>query len=78
MRKKIFTKTVFIILFIISSINYLLLAQKSPPPPPSDYNRGVGPGAPSASPIDMYQIVLFAVAIMLVAYFYKKTKLAKA
>lgn len=67
---------------LISSCYNLILAAEVPPAPPEfaqpgGGGGGVGPGSP-ASPIDMYQIILFAVAIMLVAYFYKKTKLAKA
>ncbi|SFI39781.1 hypothetical protein [Halpernia frigidisoli] len=75
MKKNLKHITASFILFVFSALLNLVNAQQLPPPDPT--GRGVGPGAP-ATPIDMYQIALFAVAVILIGFFYKKLKLNKA
>ncbi|WP_417428435.1 signal peptidase [Halpernia sp.] len=61
-----------LVLFFTIGINCLYAG------PPRPGGGGViGPGAPPTSPIDMYEIILFVIAIVLIFYFYKKNKLSK-
>ncbi len=63
-------------LLVTAFFNFIAAAPVPAPPPLSGGGTG-GPGAPPSSPIDMYQILLFVVAVTLVVYFYKKIKLSK-
>ena len=60
----------------------LLVSGQSRPPLPSpgdETNKGiVGPGAPPASPVDMYVYALGIVAIMFIVFFTKKYTSKKA
>ncbi len=66
------------ILLFAFAITYNLFWANNPPPP-SPVGRpgpngggGVGPGAPPASPIDMYVYILIAVGIIMMAYYAKR------
>ena len=59
------------LLFLFLMYGWLINAADTPPPPtPPDTEYGVGPGAPT--PIDMYDFILVAVAVVFIVYFMKK------
>lgn len=58
-------------IFIFSSVFNSLFAGYVPSPPGGGGGT-VGPGAPPTTPIDMYQILLFAIAVMLLIYVTRK------
>jgi hypothetical protein len=65
-----------LLLLVSAFVNFVSAAGVPVPPAPNqDGEGGGGPGV--ISPIDMYQIVLFILAVMLICYFFKKIKLAK-
>lgn len=78
--KKNFTNKIGVFLLLLVSILFNTLSASEPiAPPPAPGVGGGGTGGPgiAASPIDMYQIVLFLSAVFLIGYFYKKIKLVK-
>lgn len=76
MKKNLKNKLIITLLVLVTSLFNFAKAGVTPPPPPP--NGAGGPGAVPATPIDMYQIVLFTLAILLITYFYKKIKFNKA
>ena len=70
-------KKIYLLVLLLMTGVFELVYAGPPPLPPGGGGGGVGPGAPPTTPIDMYQIILLALAIVLISYFYKKYKLKK-
>lgn len=71
-----------VLAIFIFGVNQLLLAQMPPSPegrPGSGDSGagGVGPGGKPKNPIDMYEYILVIAAVLLVIYFYKRSKRLK-
>lgn len=69
-----------VIAVLAFGFNQLLLAQNDPEPPiptNSAGSGGVGPGGKPKNPIDMYEYILVIAAVLLVIYFYKRSKKLK-
>jgi len=70
MMKNLLLKKAYYLLFLLASV--LSFAQSVPPPPENPESGDIG-GYP-ASPIDAYTIVLFLMAVMMIAFFAQKQK----
>ena len=68
--KNLLLKKAYYLLFLLASV--LSFAQSVPPPPENPESGDIG-GYP-ASPIDAYTIVLFLMAVMMIAFFAQKQK----
>jgi hypothetical protein len=53
---------------------FATLIMNAQPPDPGGGGGGTGPGAPPASPIDMYVYALGMVAVMFIVFFTKRYK----
>lgn len=74
--KNLFFKFLGICIF---GFNNLLIAQAPPTPEgrPGGGAGGTGPGGKPKNPIDMYEYILVIAAVLLVLYFYKRSKRLK-